>query len=185
MRIQPTSRWLLLAGALACGAAHAAQIEGLQFNALLSGAQMVPEVDSDARALVRMSFDPAFTEAEISFETTAELSITSASVHCGLAGEDGPAVLDLLGPGPLAEIRDGTRVTIDQTQFGSPGCEFAIGRPVSNVAALAFAMREGLVYVMLGTSQAPGGELRGQFLSVAETGELELPDDRLAAPFPR
>ena len=177
--------WLLLVGGLCSAGAGAEPSKAMQFNALLSGAQVLPAVETGVRALVRVTFDPAFTEVEIAFETDSNLVVTTASMNCGLAGEDGPVVLDLLGPGPLLDIRDGTRLTLDQTQIGSTGCEFAIGRPINNVVALAFAMREGLVYVTLGTDQAPGGALRGQLLSVAETGALELPDDRLAAPFPR
>jgi hypothetical protein len=56
---------------------------------------------------------------------------------------------------------------------------------VNNIAALAFAMRKGQIYVTLGTAAFPGGEVRGQFLSVAETGDLDLQDDRLTAPFPQ
>jgi hypothetical protein len=176
---------LLLIAAAPFGRVAAEPAGALNFNAVLSGAQVVPAVESSALALARVTFDPAFTQIDISFETAANLNVTSAKVHCGLAGEDGPAVLNLLGPGPLLEIRNGTRVTLDQTHIGSAGCEFAIGRPVNNIVALALAMGKGQIYVTLGTAAFPGGELRGQFLSVAETGEWDLPDDRLTAPFPR
>jgi hypothetical protein len=172
---------LLIAGA----GVWAEDTDGLRFSAVLSGAQVVPAVESTASALARVTFDQGFTEVHVRFETSANLNVTRAQIHCGLAGEDGPVVLSLLGPGPLFEVRHGTEVTLDQTHIGSTGCEFAIGQPVNNIAALAFAMRKGQIYVTLGTAAFPGGEVRGQFLSVAETGDLDLQDDRLTAPFPQ
>jgi tRNA pseudouridine-54 N-methylase len=47
---------------------------------------------------------------------------------------------------------------------GGAGCVDVIGRPVTNIAALAFAMREGLIYVNLHTTDNPAGEVRGQLL---------------------
>jgi hypothetical protein len=176
---------LLLIAVVSFSRVAAEPADSLHFNAVLSGAQVVPAVETGARALIQVTFDPAFTQIDIRFETLANLNVTSAQMHCGLAGEDGPVALNLLGPGPLLEIRNGTRVTLDQTHIGGTGCQFAIGRPVNNIVALAFAMRQGQIYVTLGTAAFPGGELRGQFLSVAETGELDQPDDRLTAPFPR
>lgn len=176
---------LALLAAFSSASGMAQETHGLRFNALLSGAQVIPAVDARLAALARVTFDAGLTEARLSFETTSGLRATGAQLHCGLPGEDGPVVASLLNPGPLSDLRDGAGVTLRQVAFQGSGCEFQIGRPVSNVAALAFAMREGLVYITLATREFPQGELRGQFLSVAETGELELPDDRLSAPFPR
>jgi hypothetical protein len=177
---------LLLAAPVSLAAAPTPdRAPGLFYNAALSGAQVVPEVESPAGAVVRVAFDPAFSQVRIAIETTAGLHVTSAQLGCGFPGEQGNDVLGLFNPGPLFEIRSGTEVTLDQRHLVSAGCERRIGRSVHNLAALALAMREGLVYVTLGTQAFPAGELRGQFLSVAEVGEIELPDDRLVAPFPR
>jgi hypothetical protein len=171
--------------ACATAGAGARQLEGLHFSAALSGAQMIPELDTRAAAVARVSFDPGFTEIRLAVETTTGFQATGAQLHCGFAGEDGPMVVSLMNPGPLAGLREGAPVTLRQPLVHGSGCQFQIGRQVNNVAALAFAMREGLVYITLGTREYPQGELRGQFLSIAEIGELELPDDRLSAPFPR
>ncbi len=39
-----------------------------------------------------------------------------------------------------------------------------IGRPVNNIAALALAMRDGLIYINVHTAAFGGGEIRGQLL---------------------
>ncbi|MFU8817794.1 MAG: CHRD domain-containing protein, partial [Pseudomonadales bacterium] len=168
-----------------------ADSQGLRFNAALSGAQIVPAVETRAGAIARVEFDPAFTQVRVSFRTTGDLHVTSAQLHCAPPGEVGPAVLQLLNPGPLFELRDRTAATLDHRHIAAATCAAASGidvrgrRSVNNIAALAFAMRDGLIYVSVDSLRFPQGELRGQFLPVAETGELELPDDRLVAPFPR
>ncbi len=158
--------------------AHAQELGGLRFQAALSGAQVVPAVDAESRAVVRLSFDTEFSEARISFDIAGEPQITRARLHCGLPGEEGPLVLGLLDPAPLLDVVDGTDITVDNEDMALADCRPGIGRPVPNLAALAFAMREGLVYVQLDTLRFSRGELRGQFLEVGELGELELPANR-------
>ncbi len=158
--------------------AQAQELGGLRFQAALSGAQVVPAVDAQSQAVVRVSFDTAFSEARIAFDVAGEPQITRARIHCGLPGEDGPVVLGLLDPGPLLEIVDETEITVDNEDMTPTDCVPGIGRPIRNLAALAFAMREGLVYVQLDTLRFSSGELRGQFLEVGELGELELPANR-------
>ena len=163
----------------------ARSVPRLVITAALSGAQVVPAVETQARAIARVAFDAAFTEVRVSFRTTGDLHVTSAQLLCAPAGEAGPVVLRVLNPGLLFELRDGTTAVLDQTHIAAAVCGFAVRRSVNNIAALAFAMREGLIYVRLDSPRFPQGELRGQFLSSAETGKLQLPDDRLVAPFPR
>jgi hypothetical protein len=50
------------------------------------------------------------------------------------------------------------------TDFTGADCVPNIGRPVNNLAALAFAMRDGLIYANVHTTNFPGGEIRGQML---------------------
>ena len=70
----------------------------------------------------------------------------------------------LVDPGPLAF--DGGKVegTLTNADFNDVDCVPNIGRPVNNIAALAFAMREGLIYANVHTTDFLPGEIRGQML---------------------
>jgi hypothetical protein len=48
--------------------------------------------------------------------------------------------------------------------FTGADCTPIVGRPVNNIAALAFAMRNGLIYANVHTDVFPAGEQRGQML---------------------
>ena len=52
------------------------------------------------------------------------------------------------------------------TDFTGADCVPAIGRPVNNIASLAFAARNGLIYANVHTVANPPGEVRGQLLEV-------------------
>jgi hypothetical protein len=48
---------------------------------------------------------------------------------------------------------------------GAAACEALIGRPVNNIASLAAAAFDGLIYANVHTLQNPAGEVRGQLIS--------------------
>ncbi len=75
-----------------------------------------------------------------------EGSVTAAHFHCALAGANGPIALGLINPGNLILDGDQIRGTLTNDDFPDmDACLDPIGRPVNNVASLAFAMRDGLV----------------------------------------
>jgi hypothetical protein len=90
--------------------------------------------------------------------------VAGAHFHCGQAGVNGPVAFGILNPGPLLEVGEHTRVTLTNQAFTGEDCASVVGRPVNNIAALAFAMRDGLVYVNLHTPTEPTGEVRGQLV---------------------
>ena len=76
-----------------------------------------------------------------------------------------PTFTDQVKIGPLTF--DGKKAVGTLTNadfFVGEDCVSLVGRPVDNVAALAFAMREGLIYVNLHTAENLPGEVRGQLI---------------------
>ena len=136
----------------------------LRFVAVASGAQEVPANDSNARARLLVSFDPALSRAQVVLRVRDINSmVVAAHLHCNRAGLNGPVAFGLLSPGPLAEVGANTRVTL--TNADAVGdCSGAIGRPVNNIASLYQAMNDGLIYLNVHTPDFPAGEVRGQLM---------------------
>lgn len=140
---------------------------GLKFRAALSGAQEVTDpsggVTTNAEGRIRADFDKALTQVEVRLRVEDSAGVfTRAHFHCGRAGQNGPIAFGLVDPGPLAF--NGERVVGELTNadFTGADCMPVIGRPVNNIAALAFAMKDGLIYVNVHSSVFPPGEVRGQ-----------------------
>ncbi len=155
---------LALAGLLALpGAAYGG---GLEFDAELTSAQSVPTpgpgliVTSDVLA----DFDEGFTEVDVTLKVEGGGNVVAAHFHCALPGEIGPVAFGLFGPGPL--VFDGTEAkgVLTNADAVPSDCISTIGSPVNNIAALAFAMREGLIYINVHTVLNPAGEVRGQMI---------------------
>ncbi|HEX7035643.1 MAG TPA: CHRD domain-containing protein [Pseudomonadales bacterium] len=158
----------LLALLLAIGVAGPAHARGgtLLFHATLTGEQEVPEVESPAHARALAQFDSGFTRLRVAVDIRGPLTVVAAHFHCGRPGTNGPVVFGILNPGPLVEIGNRVRVTLDNSAFTGADCTEIVGRPVNNVAALALAMRDGLIYINLHSPDNPTGEIRGQMLEL-------------------
>ena len=91
-------------------------------------------------------------------------NFVAAHFHCARPGVTGPVAFGMVSPGPC--MFDGTelRCTLTNADFSGADCIPGVGRPVNNIAALALAMRDGLVYANVHTSDNPPGEVRGQLL---------------------
>ena len=142
--------------------------KGLTFKAVVSGAQEVPGNDSKGFGVIVAQFDPAFTRVYVDMRLRGLTGTFAAShFHCNRAGANGPVALGLQSPGPL--VFDGHRIAGVLTNENFPAsdsCTDVIGRPITNIASLALAMRDGLVYVNVHTDVYPPGEVRGQMLEV-------------------
>jgi hypothetical protein len=141
--------------------------DGLRFSARLSGAQEGQGVDSQGFGRATVRFDAAFTQVFVDLRVDGLTgTFTRAHFHCNRPGANGPIAFGLVDPGPL--VFDGRRVrgVLTNADFSGSDCGAValVGRPVNNIAALAFAMRDGLVYVNVHTDLFPGGEVRGQLL---------------------
>ena len=142
--------------------------QGLRFGATLSGAQEVPTVTTDTTGQIQVEFDEGFTQAEFELSVFNGEGVTVAHFHCERPGRNGPVVIFLFGPvDPIdvdGELAAGTLTNAGFRPAGTTECPELIGRPVNNIASLAFAMRDGLIYANVHTVAHSGGEARGQLL---------------------
>jgi hypothetical protein len=146
--------------------------EDSRFEATLSGAQEVVVIggvfvpggtDTDATGRIDARFDKAFTSVRVNLRIEGLTgTFAAAHFHCGRPGQNGPVAFGLVSPGPLVFDGKGIRGTLTNLGFTGADCSAVVGRPVNNIAALAFAMRDGLIYANVHTDVFPAGEIRGQ-----------------------
>ena len=145
--------------------------DGLQFRAELSGAQEVPgEVVTITTGEIKVDFDDALTDVGVRLRVRDGVDVMRAHFHCARPGLNGPIAFGIVDPGPAdcnpAELAAGKlECILTNADFTGADCVPIIGRPVNNIAALAFAMRDGLIYANVHTTANPGGEIRGQLLA--------------------
>ncbi len=150
---------------LTMGVAGLAYADHQEFEAQLSGAQAVTEVVTTGRGRIQVKFNRAFKRVMVDV-TIRELvgTFAAAHFHCARPGENGPVVFGLVAPGPLALEGNKILGTLKNADFNGGDCVGPVGRPVNNIAALAFAMRDGLIYLNVHTDSVPSGEIRGQLV---------------------
>lgn len=154
--------------------ASATYADGLTFEATATGAQeavfvdgvFVPGgTDTSAVGRIKARFDSGLTKVDVDLRIDNLVgTFAAAHFHCGRPGQNGPVAFGLVNPGPLAF--DGRRIrgTLGNTDFTGADCAPVIGRAVNNIAALALAMADGLIYLNVHSSVFPAGEVRGQML---------------------
>jgi hypothetical protein len=69
---------------------------------------------------------------------------------------------------PPGQAVDGelVQLTVENDDITDVSEDPACGVPINNIAALAFAMRAGKVYVNVHSTAFPAGVIRGQFLEL-------------------
>nr|WP_298725276.1 CHRD domain-containing protein [uncultured Steroidobacter sp.] len=188
---------LALSSLLPWSVSQAQDEEAVTFDlsARLSGAQEVTPPDAPTTPSPGVMTD---TTGDVLVRVAEDLSslafvlnvnngsgVTQAHLHCGRPGENGPVVVFL---SPMdAEARDvngqlaeGTR-TNEHIEATAEACEELIGRPVRNIASLAAAAFDGLIYANVHTVANPAGEVRGQLIPDGDddTQDPEPPMTRL------
>ena len=129
------------------------------------------DFDSSGEAAALFRFDRGLSQMRVRITLRhLEGNFTRAHLHCARAGENGPIALGFIAPGPLS--LNGKQITgtlknadLQANQNPDPqatSCQDTIGRPINTMAALAYAMRDGLVYLNIHTDLRPAGEVRGQ-----------------------
>jgi CHRD domain len=147
---------------------------GLAFEARLSSAQEVPENPSEAKAKIEVEFDKGFTKLEIELKVTDTMGfITRAHFHCAKPGENGPIIFGIFDPGPFPVPMNVTSLKLEGILTNADlnpnqDCVTPTGRVINNLASLAFAMREGLIYANVHTVFRGAGEVRGQMIEVID-----------------
>ena len=140
------------------------------FRATLTGAQEVPERNTPAEGEITARFDKGFTRMEVNLRVGQNTvgAITRAHFHCAGPGENGPIVVGLFDPGPFPV---GNRVKGTLTNADvilTADCVGSIDKVINNLASLAFAMREGLIYANVHTDAFTAGEIRGQMIETKD-----------------
>ncbi len=140
--------------------------DNIKFKANLSSAQEVTLVGPGLieSAEINADFEKDLSAVKVKLTIKGGGNVVAAHFHCGRAGTAGPVAFGLFSPGPL--LFDGLKAsgTLTNADFTGADCIPVIGRPVSNIAALALAMRDGLIYTNVHTLENPPGEVRGQML---------------------
>ncbi len=138
----------------------------LRFRTGLSGAQEVPGVATNTTGTFRLHFDLGLSEADFRLKVNDGFAVLQAHLHCARAGANGPVVVFL-----FSSLAGGVNVdgvlstgTLTNADFLGADCTGTTGRPINNIASLAFAARDGLIYVNVHTVANPAGEVRGQLL---------------------
>ena len=150
---------------IAAGAVDAA---GLRFTANLSTAQEVGEPDPASVTIdeghVEIEFNGDLSGAKVTLKVVPSTNVTAAHLHCGRPGTNGTVAFGLISPGTFRFDGDVASGVLTNADFNGNDCVPEVGRPVNNIAALALAMRDGLIYMNVHTVNNLGGEVRGQLL---------------------
>lgn len=140
-----------------------ASAAGMKFKAGLSGDQQVPPVVTGASGKVTVKFDDALTKADVKLSMSNITGVTLIHFHCHRPGHNGTVAFNLV-PTPCTLSNNSISCTVTNADVQANSCLSEIGREVNNIAALAFAMRDGLIYTNVHTGTFTSGELRGQMV---------------------
>jgi ABC-type phosphate transport system substrate-binding protein len=128
------------------------------FTAELSGAEVVPAVDTLATGSATFTIDATGTRGYFKLTVSNIAGVIAARVHEGKPGTNGQGLL-ILYPGPT---QSGTFTGV--LAQGNFNASVLIGSLTGKktLAEFAVLLQGGLAYVNVGTTQNPQGEIRGQ-----------------------
>jgi hypothetical protein len=165
LALAPVAMGVLSAGAAAGGASGPAGPEADRaaraqaqpvYRAQLSGGEMVPPVQTQARGNVVFRVTPNGNGVQFQLSVSNIQDVQSAHLQTAAAGQNGPAIVLLHSqatPGPASgQLASGTLTAGD---FMGPWA----GEPLSK---LIEAMEAGTIYVIVRTESYPAGVIRGQ-----------------------
>jgi glucose/arabinose dehydrogenase len=132
---------------------------GDAFGSVMTGAEEVPPVTTDAAAMAMFALN---SDGTLSYELRAAgpiANVTAAHIHLGARAQNGPVVLFLFSSGSPQNFQTG-----DLISSGTVNDSNVIARPnfTPTIAELVERIRQQRAYANLHTTAHPGGEVRGQ-----------------------
>jgi hypothetical protein len=148
----------LAAGVLAAPAGHA---RAERFSASLSGAEEVPPINTDGSGAFRMQIRDTITFTLTFDGLSSPLSV--AHLHFGQTNVSGGVMIFLCGGGgqPACPATTSGTITGTITAANVTG-PAAQGIAAGDLDSALEAVRDGLSYANMHTTNFPGGEIRGQ-----------------------
>ncbi len=127
------------------------------FTAELSGAEVVPAIETLATGTATFTIDPTGTRGYFKLTVSNIAGVIASRVHEGKPGSNGSGLL-ILYPGPTRN--DTLTGVLAQGNFNA---SVLIGSLTDrSLAEFAVLLQGGLAYVNVGTVENPQGEIRGQ-----------------------
>ncbi len=138
------------------------------FEARLNGFQQVPAIITNGTGTFRAELNPDGTSINYTL-SYSDLSSTAhfAHIHVGQAGANGAVIVFLCGGGgkpecPASGSVSGKLTSADVMAIANQGVS------AGNFHELLIALRSGVAYVNVHTTNFPSGEVRGQIQSQEE-----------------
>jgi hypothetical protein len=126
-----------------------------EFEALLSGADEVPAVNTIASGSATISIQGAQIVYQVDVQGIE--NVLFSHIHIAPEGENGPVRLNLCGTDDTPGCS-----TTDTGTLVSDSNAVTTGTPAITFDSLVSAIRAGNAYVNVHTTANPGGEIRGQ-----------------------
>ncbi len=159
---------LLLSVVAASGAAAAKNAKKFAFQAMLSGAEIVPAATTEGTGAATFQPEKKETAIRYSLKVKDIENVTAAHIHTGAMGVNGPPVVNLF-TGPKKEGKfSGKLATGTITAADLHGA--LEGKTVADLVRM---MRDGELYVNVHTDRYPDGEIRGQIKQAMMKGKMK------------
>ncbi len=125
--------------------------EAVALTAKLDGGQVVPPVATAAKGLAVLTLDALRTKIVFDLRTENITDITSARIHSGVPGQNGPAMFTLSATG-----------FVDRATGSLTEASFTPVPGIPTFADALQAMIKGETHLLVTTAASPSGEIRGQ-----------------------
>jgi hypothetical protein len=134
-------------------------LHGQTFVAMLTGGSAVPPVDTPATGIALFVFAGPDMLVTLAMHTVDPTQVTGTSLHLGISGVTGPAVVDLLADGgmPFGSV----------TVYVNTSGDLQGPLQGMSLAELNAEMVAGNVYMNVPSIAFPQGEIRGQVAQVS------------------